>query len=82
MSTEKTSIENESQPSCLGGVSGWVALSERQPTIEADGEKILVYRIMNDSQKSLSITVYDTYSTKFCDKNETWWMQLPKPPCH
>jgi len=28
MSTEKTSIENENQPSCLGAVSGWVAVTD------------------------------------------------------
>jgi hypothetical protein len=60
----------------------WIPLSERRPTIDEDGDKILIYRIMNRGQKSLSISIYDTYTTKFCDVDETWWMRLPKPPNH
>jgi hypothetical protein len=28
----------------------WVAVSEKLPTVEDNGQKVLIYRIMNDSQ--------------------------------
>ena len=31
MNTDKTSLENENQPSCLGAVSGWVAVTDALP---------------------------------------------------
>ena len=81
MNTDKTSIENESQPSCLGAVISWVAASEKLPSVEQNGNKVLIYRIMNDSQESLAISIHETNMVKHCNPNETWWMELPKPPC-
>ena len=81
MSTNKTSIENEKQPSCLGAVISWVSASEKLPTVDNNGNKVLIYRIMNDSQASLAISIYETSMVKYCNLNETWWMELPKPPC-
>lgn len=81
MNTDKTSLENESQPSCLGAVISWVAASEKLPSVEQNGNKVLIYRIMNDSQSSLAISIHETNMVKYCNPNETWWMELPKPPC-
>jgi hypothetical protein len=81
MNTEKSSLENESQPSCLGAVISWVTASEKLPSVEQNGSKVLIYRIMNDSQESLAISIHETSMVKYCNVDETWWMELPKPPC-
>jgi hypothetical protein len=59
----------------------WVACSEKLPTVELNGQKVLIYRIMNDSQASLAISIHETSMVKHCNVNETWWTELPKPPC-
>ncbi len=61
-------------------VNCWVACSDKLPTVEKNGRKVLIYRIMNDSQVSLAISIYETSMVKHCNVNETWWMELPKPP--
>ena len=81
MNTDKTSLENENQPSCLGAVISWVSASEKLPSAEQNGNKVLIYRIMNDSQSSLAISIHETSMVKYCNVYETWWMELPKPPC-
>jgi hypothetical protein len=65
----------------IGAVISWVSCSEKLPSVEQNGRKVLIYRIMNDSQASLSISIHDTSMVKHCNVNETWWMELPKPPC-
>lgn len=62
-------------------VISWVAVSEKLPTVEDNGQKVLIYRIMNESQSSLAISIHETNMVKHCNPNETWWMELPKPPC-
>jgi hypothetical protein len=61
-------------------VRNWVLVSDKLPNVEQNGNKVLLYRIVNASQNSLSITIYDTSMVKYCDINETWWMELPSPP--
>lgn len=58
----------------------WVKLIDEIPTVEENGEKVLLYRILNESQESMSITIHNTSMVKHCDPNETWWTNLPKPP--
>jgi hypothetical protein len=65
----------------IGTVIRWVAASEKLPTEEKNGNKVLIYRIMNDSQESLAFSIHETSMVKYCNPNETWWMELPKPPC-
>ena len=77
----KTMNEELNQPSCLGAVISWVAASEKLPLVEQNGKKVLIYRIMNDSQESLAISIHETSMVKYCNVDETWWMELPKPPC-
>lgn len=76
-------MNNNNENSALNkpAVISWVAASEKLPTVDDNGQKVLVYRIMNDSQQSLAISIHDTSFVKYCDPNETWWMELPKPPC-
>jgi hypothetical protein len=81
MSADKSLLEGESQPSCLGAVISWVAASEKLPSVKQNGNKVLIYRIMNDSQESLAISIHETSMVKHCNVDETWWMELPKPPC-
>ena len=78
---DKILKEEQSQPSCLGAVISWVAASEKLPSVEQNGNKVLIYRIMNDSQSSLAISIHETSMVKYCNVDETWWMELPKPPC-
>lgn len=65
----------------LLAVIKWVACSEKLPNVEDNGQKVLIYRIMNDSQASLAISIHETSMVKHCNVNETWWMELPRPPC-
>lgn len=58
----------------------WIKLKDKKPNKIFDGSKILIYRIMNENQRELSMTIYDTSMIKYCDENETWWMPLPAPP--
>ena len=62
-------------------VMRWVACSEKLPNVEDNGRKVLIYRIMNDNQASLTISIHETSMVKHCNVDETWWMELPKPPC-
>lgn len=59
----------------------WVSVKDRLPTIDDADEngKVLVYRIVNDSQKSLSKSIYVWHLTKYLD-DDSYWMPLPKPP--
>ena len=65
----------------LPPVINWVALSDKMPTKEVNGEKLLIYRIVNKNQRNMAMSIHDTYLMKNCNANETWWMELPKPPC-
>lgn len=56
----------------------WIKVTDRLP-LESDGNKVLIYRNMNDSQRALQISIHDSSMVKYCDEN-TYWMQLPKPP--
>ena len=58
----------------------WIKLKDRKPSIEVDGEKILVYRIMDESQASMSISILDMNMIKYSNEDETWWMALPDKP--
>ena len=58
----------------------WIKLKDRKPSVEIDGKKILVYRVLNQSQSNMSISIYDTKMIKHSDENETWWMALPDEP--
>ena len=76
-------MNNNNENSALNkpAVISWVLVSEKLPTVEENGQKVLIYRIMNDSQSSLAISIHETNMVKHCNPNETWWMELPKPPC-
>jgi hypothetical protein len=60
----------------------WIKLKDRKPSVEIDGERVLIYRILNEGQRTMSIDTHDTRMVKHCDENETWWMSLPEPPLH
>jgi hypothetical protein len=81
MSAENISDNEETKALNKPAVISWVACSEKLPTVELNGQKVLIYRIMNDSQASLAISIHETSMVKHCNVNETWWMELPKPPC-
>jgi hypothetical protein len=57
----------------------WISVGEMLPNKETDGEKVLLYREMNESQKLMSISVMDTFLVKHCEPS-SFWMPLPKPP--
>lgn len=55
----------------------WIKLKDRRPDINIDGNKVLLYRLTNEGQKDMSISIHNTNMMKHCDPNETWWMALP-----
>jgi hypothetical protein len=63
------------------GVISWVFANYKLPTVEENGKKVLLYRIMNDSQESQSVSIHETSMVKYCNKEETWWMEIPPLPC-
>lgn len=82
MKIEEQNSDNPQKPQLnIPAVISWVAASEKLPSVEQNGNKVLIYRIMNDSQESLAISIHDTSMVKYCNLDETWWMELPKPPC-
>ena len=58
----------------------WIKLSDRMPSIEIDGDKVLVYRVLNEGQKSMAMSIIDTRMLKHSNPNETWWIALPDKP--
>jgi hypothetical protein len=58
----------------------WIRLKDRKPDAKIDGEKLLLYRLVNASQESIAISIHDTQMVKFCSEDETWWMPLPEKP--
>jgi len=62
-------------------VISWVYANDKLPTAEENGKKVLLYRIMNDSQESQSVSIHETSMVKYCNKEETWWMEIPPLPC-
>jgi hypothetical protein len=82
MKIEEQKLNEPQKPQLnIGAVISWVAASEKLPSVEQNGNKVLIYRIMNDSQESLAISIHETSMVKYCNVDETWWMELPKPPC-
>ena len=79
----ETKLDNTTEPQhdAKLPVIRWVVASEKLPSVEQNGNKVLIYRIMNDSQESLAISIHETSMVKYCNVDETWWMELPKPPC-
>ena len=57
-----------------------IKLSDLCPDVSIHGEKILIYRIMNESQESIGFSIHDTRMIKYCNPDETWWMPLPEKP--
>lgn len=62
------------------GVMEWVPLTDGLPDPKIVGEKILVNRAVNDSQRGLKVSVYDTILLKLCEPETTYWMPLPPYP--
>lgn len=58
----------------------WIRLKDRKPDVKIDGDRILLYRITNESQSDISISICRTNMIKVCNKEETWWMSLPEKP--
>jgi len=56
--------------------SDWISCSERLPSVEVDGNKVLIYRDMNEGQELMRYSVHDTLMVKYCEKG-TFWMPLP-----
>lgn len=57
-----------------------VSLRFEIPTAEKYGDKVLLYRLLNKDQKSMSFSIHDTEKVKYCNPDETWFMPLPEPP--
>ena len=60
--------------------SKWIKLQTQMPTIEDNGEKVFVCRLVNPSQSSLNPSVMSVDKLHLCDPNETWWLPVPQLP--
>jgi hypothetical protein len=60
---------------------GWISVKERLPKLEDADEngKVLLYRKLNEDQKSLSVSIHDWSMVKHCDEF-AFWMNLPPKP--
>ena len=58
----------------------WIKLSDRVPTEIIDGEKVLLYKMLNEGQAGQNPSVFPTNKIHVCNPDETWWMALPEPP--
>lgn len=58
----------------------WIKATDRLPDVGIDGDKVLICRMMNDSQKNMHMSIYSTQILKYCNKEKTWWMRLPEKP--
>jgi hypothetical protein len=54
-------------------------VGDRLPDAKINGDKILLFRDTNESQKGLSISVFNTIFVKYCETS-SYWMPLPAPP--
>lgn len=86
MNIEKTTLENESHPYCLGDVMHWVAVSERLPETK---QHVLVLRTNPNIVTTGYVHEYGHWiwsnlngSTHKADHiyKVTHWMALPEPP--
>lgn len=97
MSTEKISLENESQPSCLGAVSGWVAVTDTLPKplqtvwlTNGKGWVCLGCLVESDggwhwAESNGVIYIENGEIVSECESEDldvNFWHELPKPPCH
>ena|SRR5690348_6705921 len=57
----------------------WISAKEL-PDVNEVGKKVLLFRKMNEGQREMAITVYDTFLVKHCDPETTFWQPLPNPP--
>ena len=77
MNTDKLPFDYETQPSCLGAVIRWVAVSERLPKI---GERTDVYISAGHRVTNYKWEDYDLQSA-FMPHEITHWIAIPEPPC-
>ena len=61
MNTDKTSLEKESQPSCLGAVSGWLHLTDEQTKILADLGSQFLYEGVNGNLRITEFGILEIF---------------------
>jgi hypothetical protein len=57
----------------------WISAKEL-PNAKKVGKKVLLFRKMNEGQREMAITIYDTFLVKHCDPETTFWQPLPNHP--
>jgi len=81
MNTDKTSLENESHPSCLGAVIRWVAASEELPPLYRLG---MSRDVLTIAGSKMAVKSYDHELCRWSGSPHItvkYWMELPEPPC-
>jgi hypothetical protein len=58
----------------------WISALDELPNPSINGDKVILFRIGNDAQKSNQITIHDTNMVKYCEPNETWWKSIGGTP--
>lgn len=79
MNTDKTPLENESQPSCLGAVMCWALISNN----DFPKDKWL---IIETSDKAHHIAYFSSRYEKWETNSKfggdpKWWAEVPSAPC-
>lgn len=97
MGTEKTSLENENKPSCLDGVSGWVAVTDSLPKplqtvwlTNGKGWVCLGCLVEIDgewhwAESNGVIYIENGEIVSECESEDldvNYWHELPKPPSY
>ena len=58
----------------------WIKLCDEFPTPDKNGEKILICRILNETQSNQNPSIFQTDKIHLCNPDETWWIEIPKSP--
>lgn len=61
-------------------MENWILLKDEMPTVEKHGRKVLICHTVNAGQEFEAISLFATDKIHVCDKNETWWIPIPKLP--
>ncbi|RIV50898.1 hypothetical protein D2V93_08485 [Flagellimonas taeanensis] len=62
------------------GIMKWTKVSERLPSVEIDGEKVLLYKTIEGREEAESMFIIDTTLIRHFWMGDNYWMSLPYRP--
>ena len=57
--------------------TSWISVRDELPTVEKHGTKVLIRRIMNESQTEMAVSIHPTNMVKYCHLT-TMWTPIPE----